>query len=327
MRPISLFPIRRPTPGPAGGAPGPTDTRPISSRTGRNPDRIADGGDAPRSASPGGHRVRTSPARHERAGAFRPSAPGLASDLSPDGRGLPLHVSAAPASTDARSPVVSDHDASALPESALPPHGGWSLSVPDAGRLGDPVPGGLVTEPDLADLVARLHRAAQHAGCVARGTEILAALMQRGLPLQEPCQGMAQAVQRHEEQAQVLADACAFVVRCAAQPDFLTMLTALERGEEVIAADTHDASVLPVAISYQPARAVVVGDLHHATSPARVFWSRVFDFVLPGHRKSSGPAHHVVPPDTSGTDHRSDPRCRDSHPSSRENVPSVTRVA
>ena len=169
----------------------------------------------------------------------------------------------------------------------------------------------------LSSLAARLHAAAAHAGVVARGTEILAARMQVGLPAGTPCLGLDAAVQHHAEQAQVLADAHAFVLRCAAQPALLETLAALERGEAV----TLDAA------GRRPARAAAGAPPHATVQPSKS-WSRVLDSVRPGHRKSSGPAAHAsaLSP-ASAEDHRSGPRCRDSHPSSRETIPSVTRVA
>ncbi len=170
----------------------------------------------------------------------------------------------------------------------------------------------------LSSLAARLHAAASHAGVVARGTEILAARMQVGLPTGTPCAGLDEAVQHHAEQAQVLADAHAFVLRCAAQPALLPLLAALERGEAVIA---------EAGTGRRPARAAAGAPLYATVQPPKP-WSRVLDSVRPGHRKSSGPAAHasVLSP-ASAEEHRSGPRCRDSHPSSRDDLPSVTRVA
>lgn len=175
-----------------------------------------------------------------------------------------------------------------------------------------------MSDDGLSSLAARLHAAASHAGVVARGTEILAARMQVGLPASMACAGLDEAVQHHAEQAQVLADAHAFVLRCAAQPALLQLLGALERGEAVPLED--DAG-------RRPARATAGAPSHATVQPPKL-WSRALDSVRPGHRKSSGPAAHAsaLSP-ASAEEHRSGPRCRDSHPSSRETVPSVTRVA
>ncbi|WP_123834387.1 hypothetical protein [Methylobacterium currus] len=175
-----------------------------------------------------------------------------------------------------------------------------------------------MSDGGLSSLAARLRAAAAHAGVVARGTEILAARMQVGLPAGTPCMGLDEAVQHHAKQAQVLADAHAFVLRCAAQPALLETLAALERGETV---------TLESAAGRRPVRAAAGAPSHATVQPPKP-WSRVLDSMRPGHRKSSGPAAHAsaLSP-ASAEDHRSSPRCRDSHPSSRETVPSVTKVA
>ncbi len=258
--------------------------------------------------------------RPTQCGPGRAAVPGELPDLS-----LAGHPNTA---VHSRQPSATGHYASALPETALSDHGGRSPPVPDARRVGDASSAQDLTPTALDTLVARLHAAASHAGQVARGTEILAARLQVSLPPNQSCHGIDDAVQHHQELAQVLADALAVIVRCAAQPDFLDILAALERGDQVfVEADASDASAPYIAVDLRPARAVVVGDPAHATCPAATPWSRVLDLVRSGHRKSSGPAHHVVPPDTQGNDHRSDPRCRDSHPSSREDLPRPRRIA
>ena len=157
--------------------------------------------------------------------------------------------------------------------------------LPDLSSAGRPL--------DLATLALRTRAATSHAGIVARGTELLSACLQRELPLDQPAEGVTQAVQQHEEQAAVLGELHGLVVRLAAYPEILDVLAALERGATVIIGpDVQDAPAPLIATAVTaPARAVVVGDLHHATpQPARP-WSRVLDVIRGGHRKSSSPAH------------------------------------
>jgi hypothetical protein len=176
--------------------------------------------------------------------------------------------------------------------------------LPDLSSAGRPL--------DLATLALRTRAATSHAGIVARGTELLSACLQRELPQDQPAEGVTQAVQQHEEQAAVLGELHGLVVRLAAYPEILDVLAALEHGATVIIGpDVQDAPAPLIATAVTaPARAVVVGDPHHATAqPARP-WSRVLDVIRGGHRKSSSPAHHFAPLVSSQDEHESFPQCR-----------------
>lgn len=188
---------------------------------------------------------------------------------------------------------------------------GRPVSGVPARRLGDDPE---VQPADLLHLAARLTQGAQSAGRVARNAEILAARLSVALPAGDSFKGLTYAVNEHAEHAQLLADAHAFVVRCAAQPKMPQILAALERGEDVVIVPAHDASVLFSAADNRPARAGVVGsDVNPTLSPRKLLSGVIH--LLTGHRKSSSPAHQSAPvplcgsSTTEGTDACSNTRC------------------
>lgn len=167
--------------------------------------------------------------------------------------------------------------------------GGRLVPDADARRMASAVP----MAADIERLAARLRRGAQDARRIADNAEILSRRLQRDFP--HPSAGLAYAVNEHAELSDTLADAHAFVVRCAAQPKLPEILAALERGEDVAFVRAHDASVLFSAADNRPARAGVVGDDVNPTSGLPKLVSGFLRLVIPGHRKSSSPAHQSAP--------------------------------
>lgn len=201
-------------------------------------------------------------------------APGEPSDLSAPGRYPHSHGE--------------QHD-DATSQAASSTVGGRLVPDADARRMASAVP----VAADIERLATRLRRGAQDARRIADNAEILSRRLQRELPY--PSAGLAYAANEHAELSDTLADAHALVVRCAAHPDLPLILAALERGEQVAFVRAHDPSVLFSASDNLPARAGVVGDDVNPTSLPRKLWSVFLNFVLPGHRKPSSPAHQSAP--------------------------------
>lgn len=177
---------------------------------------------------------------------------------------------------------------------------GRLVSHTDARRMAPAVP----VADDLGALARRLERGARDAGRVAGNLDILAARLSVPVGLCESYshQGLTYAVNEHAEHAQLLADAHAVVVRMAAFPEILDVLSALEKGAEVIVrTDVGHASPSNVS-GDRSARTDAVGGEHYPTSRPRKLWSGLIETIA-GHRKSSTPAH-LSAPSAAMTNHR-----------------------
>ena len=229
----------------------------------------------PRSERPAGRTLSSEIVRHS-----GDDAPGEPSDLSAPGR----HPS---------SIAETDHAQASLSDTAV----GRPVSGLHARRLGDDPAGHAA---GLLHLARRLERGYRDARRIYTNAEILSHRLQRDMP--KPSAGLAYAVNEHAELSEVLGEAHAFVVRCAAQPKLPEILAALERGEQVFTVRAHDPSVLFATADNRPCQAGVVGSDVNPTSGLPKLLSGVVK-LFAGHRKPSTPAH-LSAPSAAMTNHR-----------------------
>lgn len=182
---------------------------------------------------------------------------------------------------------------------------GRLVSGPDARRVAEAVP----VADDLGSLARRLERGARDAGRVAQGAEILAVRLSIELPQGDSYEGLTGSVNDHSEHAQLLADAHAVVVRMAAFPEILDVLSALEKGAEVIVRTDESHASPSLAGGFRSCKTGAVGGEHNPTPRLSKLWSGIINFVSAGHRKSSSPAHQSAPAVVSKEHHGSDVRC------------------
>ncbi len=201
-------------------------------------------------------------------------APGEPSDLSAPGRHPHVHG-------EQHDDATSQETVSAV--------SGRLVSDTDARRVASAVP----VADDLGALAGRLERGYRDARRIYNNAEILSRRLQRDMP--KPSAGLAYAVNEHAELSEVLDEARAFVVRCAAQPKLPEILAALERGEQVFTVRAHDPSVLYATADNRPCQAGVVGSDVNPTSGLPKLLSGLLRLIFAGHRKSSSPAHHACP--------------------------------